>query len=389
MFTVFIGSSSEARPYAEAVSELIDEHPLFRVAPWWRVAKPGESFFSSLFDVMHRCCFGVFVATPDDLVISRGRKTVGVRDNVLFEYGLFAGHLGNRSAILLRVGDTTLPSDLMGVTDVRAPHIDRSLPPKLIKESLRDAAEEAIDQMLAAGRDDINAGLHEVRDGWARIPLQDRNRVLSAVMERRLERMFVRLPEKTLSDLVRKYRHGEAVVGREGHRTRERNYIDLQSIEQSDLRQLGTAYTSFAASYLRGADGGEYITRVALHYKRDPLRAYEHDLKLLAEVTFRLGVRPAMIDLDAEPERRVKGRCLDGERAILMHDFTSSGFTPVLCISALKDRKIEVSKIVSFLAREEHLDKINSMCAENRVTFHVMCVETRSGDIEIQPASAS
>jgi hypothetical protein len=34
-FTIFIGSSTEAKKYAQAIATVIEEYPLFSVVPWW------------------------------------------------------------------------------------------------------------------------------------------------------------------------------------------------------------------------------------------------------------------------------------------------------------------------------------------------------------------
>jgi CRP/FNR family cyclic AMP-dependent transcriptional regulator len=62
--------------------------------------------------------FAVAIAEPDDIVESRGSRAVTMRDNVLFELGLFMGRLTRYRAILVhpRVKDLKLPSDLQGLT---------------------------------------------------------------------------------------------------------------------------------------------------------------------------------------------------------------------------------------------------------------------------------
>ncbi len=62
--------------------------------------------------------FAIFVFNPDDIVIMRGKKLKKVRDNVLFELGLFIGKLGRDKVFIIAPQGNTpnMPSDLMGVT---------------------------------------------------------------------------------------------------------------------------------------------------------------------------------------------------------------------------------------------------------------------------------
>ncbi len=69
-------------------------------------------FFSRRFD------YGIFVATADDITIKPSRSEVKntMRDNVLFEAGMFLGSLGLNRAFLLVEKDCGLPSDYAGTT---------------------------------------------------------------------------------------------------------------------------------------------------------------------------------------------------------------------------------------------------------------------------------
>jgi tetratricopeptide (TPR) repeat protein len=61
----------------------------------------------------------MFVFSPDDISVIRGNQNAAVRDNVLFELGLFVGRLGkDRCFILAPEGSSELriPTDLIGLT---------------------------------------------------------------------------------------------------------------------------------------------------------------------------------------------------------------------------------------------------------------------------------
>jgi CRP/FNR family cyclic AMP-dependent transcriptional regulator len=62
--------------------------------------------------------FAVAVAQFEDVVQSRGDSHQAMRDNVLFELGMFMGQLGRRRTFLVhpKLPNLTLPSDLHGIT---------------------------------------------------------------------------------------------------------------------------------------------------------------------------------------------------------------------------------------------------------------------------------
>jgi orotate phosphoribosyltransferase len=95
-------------------------------------------------------------------------------------------------------------------------------------------------------------------------------------------------------------------------------------------------------------------------------------------------VRPAIVDLDAKHTvSRIKGRYLRGEHAVFLHDFTTSGFTPLQCVAELQGSGVVVQRIVSFLVREETFDELRAHCAKAGVDLQVFCLERRSGDLTI------
>jgi predicted nucleotide-binding protein len=110
---IFVGSSSEAVPVAEAVMSAFESE--YEVVLWnINVFRPGEGYLDSLLRIAGRCNFGIFVFAPNDLRSSRGSDQSAVRDNVLFECGIFFGRLGRRRSFFLvpkNVEGLHLPSD--------------------------------------------------------------------------------------------------------------------------------------------------------------------------------------------------------------------------------------------------------------------------------------
>jgi predicted Zn-dependent protease len=81
----------------------------------------SQTTMESLTKVLSENDFAVFVFSPDDLVRIRDVTASAVRDNVLFEFGLFIGKLGRERVffILPSDGDLRIPTDLLGVTPGR------------------------------------------------------------------------------------------------------------------------------------------------------------------------------------------------------------------------------------------------------------------------------
>jgi hypothetical protein len=116
---VFIGSSSGAVSIAElAQAELsrVSEPQIWTNGNFPVKLTPIESLFLALdkFD------FALFVTLPEDVTTKRGVGSSTMRDNVLFEMGLFLGRLGRDHVYLIAPNNTAelalnLPTDLTGI----------------------------------------------------------------------------------------------------------------------------------------------------------------------------------------------------------------------------------------------------------------------------------
>jgi predicted nucleotide-binding protein len=115
---IFVGSSSEGLDVAYAIQANLDHDA--EVTVWTQgVFEPSKYSLEGIIDALESSDFGIFVFTPDDVVTMRGEEQRAVRDNVLFELGIFIGRLGrNQSFIVIPKGikDFHLPSDLLGLT---------------------------------------------------------------------------------------------------------------------------------------------------------------------------------------------------------------------------------------------------------------------------------
>lgn len=114
---LFVGSSSESLEFANAVQEIL--HHYFYVTVWSQgVFKPSRSSLESLLETLDDSDFGIFIFAPDDILKIRKNVTDSVRDNVIFELGLFVGRLGRNHSFIITPQHTDnlhLPSDLIGM----------------------------------------------------------------------------------------------------------------------------------------------------------------------------------------------------------------------------------------------------------------------------------
>lgn len=114
---LFIASSVESYPIAEAVNVNLDHD--FEVTLWKNgTFRLSSSVVEDLVKKSSDVDFALFIFAPDDIAIIRNEKEHVVRDNVIFEMGLFIGAIGKSRSFILKPRGTEmhLPTDLLGVT---------------------------------------------------------------------------------------------------------------------------------------------------------------------------------------------------------------------------------------------------------------------------------
>ncbi|SEO65660.1 Predicted nucleotide-binding protein containing TIR-like domain-containing protein [Pseudomonas sp. NFACC39-1] len=113
---IFLASSVEGLDVANAINESLDYDA--EIVHW----KDGFSLSSytidSLMEKSRTVDFAIFVFTPDDVSTIREQSHLVVRDNVLFELGLFIGSLTKERCFIIKPRGINLhfPTDLLGLT---------------------------------------------------------------------------------------------------------------------------------------------------------------------------------------------------------------------------------------------------------------------------------
>ncbi|WP_428029539.1 TIR domain-containing protein [Ancylobacter sp.] len=115
---IFIASSVENLDMAYGVQENL-EHSAECTVWDQNVFVPSKYSIESLVEALDAADFGIFIFAPDDVHLIRDESKMTVRDNVIFELGMFVGRLGKeRNFILIprNAQDLKLPTDLLGLT---------------------------------------------------------------------------------------------------------------------------------------------------------------------------------------------------------------------------------------------------------------------------------
>lgn len=136
---IFMGSSSEAAEYMEKIAIQLEDlktKPLLWNATGEGIFIAGTSTIDSLIAISKRVDAAVFIFNADDKMwndISALESTDKVRDNVLFEYGLFMGELGKDKVCFICKGNPKVASDLKGIT-----YINGDIGDYKVKSKIRD-----------------------------------------------------------------------------------------------------------------------------------------------------------------------------------------------------------------------------------------------------------
>lgn len=115
---IFIGSSSEGIKIARQTKTFLEKALGAECVVWENlgVFEYNKSTFEALLKGRLLYDFVILVATKDDIVWWRKMIDRIPRDNVIFEFGLYLGALGETRTILLQESGVKLPTDLNGIT---------------------------------------------------------------------------------------------------------------------------------------------------------------------------------------------------------------------------------------------------------------------------------
>lgn len=113
---IFIGSSKEGLPIADAIQAELQYTAFTEI--WSQIDFLSSTTLDTLIEKAINSNFAIFVFTPDDILHIRNNEVKAVRDNVIFECGLFMGAIDRFRVYFIkpRGVDIHLPTDLWGIT---------------------------------------------------------------------------------------------------------------------------------------------------------------------------------------------------------------------------------------------------------------------------------
>lgn len=113
--TIFFGSSCEAANKMDEVAAIVATQGCTTLK--WNSPNAAENTIDNLISVTENVDAAIFIFNVDDITWYDKKPASGtVRNNVLFEYGLFMGALGKTKVAIMYNKDPHIPSDLNGIT---------------------------------------------------------------------------------------------------------------------------------------------------------------------------------------------------------------------------------------------------------------------------------
>lgn len=112
---IFIGSSGAGIPIAKKVKKYLSNVADCFLWQDPKIWETNTSTFDSLLKMASHFDFGIFVATADDLTLTKDQIVIEPRDNVILEMALFLGAMGRHKSFLLVEEGIKLPSDFNGI----------------------------------------------------------------------------------------------------------------------------------------------------------------------------------------------------------------------------------------------------------------------------------
>jgi len=114
---IFIGSSVESLEIAHNIQELL-EHESNPTVWTQGIFELSNTALDDLIKALDSFDYAIFIFKPEDISTIRSKDYNVVRDNVIFELGLFIGKLGKDKVFFVapkNIKDFHLPSDLVGI----------------------------------------------------------------------------------------------------------------------------------------------------------------------------------------------------------------------------------------------------------------------------------
>jgi len=224
---LFVGSSVKDLPYARALQKNLQYEAMVRLWPQG-IFLTGQYPLESLLRALEDADFGAFIFQPEDVLIMKGQQELAVRDNVLFELGMFIGRLGrDRSFFIKPIGEELhLPSDLAGVTPAEFDPADSNK-----QSGIGSASTDILDRMNEVGP---RGGLPKAPQ--SSLPGYDRYAALEGATAASDPKPLLHEKKYTLNE----------VINAAGDASIVERFEDVEALSAEPVLQIPTTYTSQA-----------------------------------------------------------------------------------------------------------------------------------------------
>jgi len=159
---IFVGYSSDQEKLVRSIVSHLKQDA--EVIPWPGLFQLSHGILEDLVAALREVDYAIFVFAPVDPTSIKGKKQLAVRDNVVFELGLFMGHLGRDRCFILKPQqeeDARTLSDLHGI--LTAPYLPGS------DASLAKACDRVLKQIRTGPRKSVAALTDAIAGEWIEI----------------------------------------------------------------------------------------------------------------------------------------------------------------------------------------------------------------------------
>jgi diadenosine tetraphosphate (Ap4A) HIT family hydrolase/orotate phosphoribosyltransferase len=359
--SVFIASSTEGKSYAEMAMAILSAEQV-QPRPWWsgRSFPVGQNVLESLLNLAGLVDAALIIATPDDETSSRGQVSFTAAQNLLLEYGLFAGRLGAGNVAVLEVDSPTLPSDLGGVVTIKARSIAPREDPIVYQDVELKPKIRAWLEGLDAGSSDSARISKLVEQIAPRSNEYQRIKLKASILRARLDpKSLSKLPASNLEHLLLKYAVTPSTSIGYQHRIEVEKYIDLAQVpaDSEDERAL--------ANHL-----ARYVADLGFANRIQPtIIAISKTASGLLTAAARLLPFPTVLVNPNGPNKEtpLEGGFQPGDRAILLHDVALSGYHLVDCISILRAAGLECDDLVALTRHQAGCRELETLTRVNGI----------------------
>jgi len=337
---IFIASASTDVELVTAIAELLRElhHDPHR---WNRPGElpSGKSVLDALESQLQHSDAALCVATPTDVSIQRGVQVLVPRDNVILEYGLFAGRLGRtRVGLVVSTGAdvASLPTDLLGINRLALRPREKNESLEKYKDEIRPAVRAWVD---GVDEDPVRPG--ELLRLLCQHLTDDDAKQYSRLIRNRYLLTLACCGDHDLAQLIAPaWRDGSArPVGAPGHTTPLDRVLKLDDLDQETLSLCASTLLSHAAKMNPDVDQLGIATLAAPRFSQ----AIQQKLSFPTAHSF----LEYHVSLEGVPH--LQGSPQPGGHVLILYDVVVSGYQVVRCAEAIRRSGAHVNSVCSLV----------------------------------------